>query len=223
MDVYSEADIQTMIDRYTHLTNDFRHFSPKSDPEVTGPELIDLERRLNEYWFSTLPERTCLSRDVVKRRLMSEHRFLSAGSASYLGWLRTQDRHQEVVDKLMHMKGDGELTTLRNESNPLGFESLLNNALGSFLDSGVDRHIEQAIELLDEIEPYMLPVEFSGAPYNLACVASRAGQVDRAIEYIKTGVKNGTSILSMSRDEDLQNVWGHPDFVSLLENFLEEL
>ena len=119
---YSEADIQLMIDRYTHLTNDFRYFNPKSDPEVTGPELLELEHQLNHYWLGTLPERTCLSRQLVEQRLITENRFLSAGSASYLGWLRTKGRHQEVVDELMKMKGDGALVTLRNKSNPWGFE-----------------------------------------------------------------------------------------------------
>ena len=184
---------------------------------MTGPELLELEHRLNHYWLGTLPEKICLSRQLVEQRLITEHRFLSAGSASYLGWLRTKGRHQEVVDELMKMKGDGELITLRNKSNRWGFEALLNNAFGSFLDSKVRRHIEQAIELLDDIEPFMLPLAHDDAPYNLACVAARAGQVDRALEFIQTGVKNGVYIRTMSKDKDLKNVWTHPVFLQLLE------
>lgn len=214
---YSEADIQLMIDRYTHLANDFRYFNPKSDPEVTGPELLKLEHGLNQYWFGTLPESHCLSRDLVERRLIRDCRFLSAGSTSYLGWLRTKGRHQEVVDELMKMKDDGELITLRSRSNQRGFEALLNNAFGSFLDSKVERHIEQAIELLDAIEPFMLPLKYRDAPYNLACIAARAGQVERAIEYIETAVKNGIFIGTMSTDEDLENVWNHKVFRKLLK------
>ncbi|MGB0648564.1 MAG: TPR end-of-group domain-containing protein, partial [Bradymonadia bacterium] len=154
---------------------------------------------------------------LVEQRLITDNRFLSAGSASYLGWLRTQGRHQEVVDELMKMKDDGELITLRNKCNQCGFEALLNNALDSFLDSQVERHIEQAIELLDAIEPFMLPLAYDDAPYNLACVAARTGQVERAIKFIETGVKNGVCIRTMSKDKDLQNVWTHPNFIQLLE------
>ena len=66
----------------------------------------------------------------------------------------------------------------------------------------------------------MLPLAYDDAPYNLACVAARAGQVDRAIEFIQTGIKNGVCIRTMSQDKDLKNVWTHPVFLC---NYLRKL
>ena len=63
---YSLNDIQTMIDRYTHLANDFRYHKPKTDGNRTGPELVQLEDKLNKYWLSQLPPKTSLARDTME-------------------------------------------------------------------------------------------------------------------------------------------------------------
>ena len=74
-----------MIDRYTHLANDFRYHKPKTDGNRTGPELVQLEDKLNKYWLFQLPPKTSLARDTMERLSVSKIVFLSSGSANYLG------------------------------------------------------------------------------------------------------------------------------------------
>lgn len=214
-DIESEAQIQAMIDRYTFLANDFRYFNPRTNPADTGPELLELESRLNDYWMGQLPEKICLSRQLVETNLIEQRRFLSSGSASYFGWLRNEGRHQEVVDEMMKMTSDKELSTLRQKANPWGFEALLNNGLGAFLDSQVEAHIGFGIELMDAIEPYTETFKYD-APYNLACVAARAGQLERALDYVAVAVET-RQVSDMAQDEDLKDLWDHPRFRELMQ------
>ena len=51
--------------------------------------------------------------------------------------------------------------------------------------------------------------------YALGCVASRAGQTKRALNYIERAVEGGQSIWYMMRDLDLKNIWRHPRFIAL--------
>ena len=85
----SSDNVQDWIDRYTYLSNDFRCFQPRTDSEQTGPELVELEARLNRYWLSRLPGGKAPTCPSIEHELMSQKRFLSAGSAGYVGWLRS--------------------------------------------------------------------------------------------------------------------------------------
>ena len=129
---YSLNDVQTMIDRYTHLANDFRYHKPKTDGNRTGPELVQLEDKLNKYWLSQLPPKTSLARDTMERTLCEQNRFLSSGSANYVAWLRNQHRYQEVVDFMMPLKEELELCALRHKTGSIYFSYFVGNGLSSF-------------------------------------------------------------------------------------------
>ena len=130
----SSENVQEWIDRYTRLANDYRFFHPKTKTRETGPELLDLEKRLNAYWLSLLPSENAPSCPPIEEELTAQRRFVS-GSAGYLGWLRDKRRYAEVGEAMASMPSDGRLHHLRHRSSPLSFEALLNNGMGALLDS----------------------------------------------------------------------------------------
>jgi len=210
------TNVQDWIDRYTSLANDFLYFKPKTEAEKTGPELLDLEAKLNQHWAKIIPQSSPLSRAAIEQELIQQSRFLSAGSASVVGWLRNQGRYQEVVDYMMPLQSQEILCILRHKSNPRGFEGFLSNGLSCFLDSQEDEHIEQAIQLVGVIESVISPWKHGNILYTLGCIAARAGQTQRALEYVRQAIEKGESIEAMAKDTDFESIWAHPEFKELL-------
>lgn len=219
------ANVQDWIDRYTMLCNDYQYFSPKTDTSTTADELIELEAKLNHYWMSMLPSEDNIGRSQTIDELCNQNRFLSAGSASYVGWMRNQHRYQEVVDYMMPLIQQGELSRIRHQSNEWGFETFIGNGLSSFLDSKDEAHISQAIQIIDALEQHIPTWHTRSALYACACVASRANQVDRALVYINEyrSEHDGKVIFQMDEDSDFQNVHEHPEFLAIFEDELEKL
>lgn len=211
----SDNNIQDTINRYTQLCNDYQYFSPSTDSSVTAIELLELEGELNQYWLGQLPPPTSLNRDLVETQLIAQQRFLSSGSASVVGWLRNCQRYQEVVDYTMTIVDQVELNRLRHHSNTRGFEAFINNALGAFLDSQDEAHIQQAIQLMDGLERAIPTWKSRDGFYNRACVAARAGQIERALNCIKEMKRLKFSIQEMKWDSDLKILHQHPDFLAL--------
>ena len=210
-------DVQDWINRYTHLCNDFQYFDPTTNPKETVPELLKLESKLNQYWLDQLKQVSSLLRSSFQDELIAQSRFLSAGSASIVGWLRNQHRYQEVVDYMMPLQDNLELCLLRSKTNRRGFEAFLSNGLACFLDSKKEDHIAQAIQLVDALEATLSPWDQSGLLYNLGCIAARAGQTQRALTYARQAIEKGSDIEAMAKDTDFRSLWDHPDFKELLQ------
>ena len=115
----------------------------------------------------------------------------------------------------MSLVNEQRLCSLRYRTSPASFEAYMNNGLGSFLDSKKAEHIEQAIILMDALETVIPKWQDGMALYNLACVAARAGQLERAMKYVSQAVSDGRPISHMVADEDFQNLWHHPHFLAL--------
>jgi hypothetical protein len=214
----SEDDIQGLIDRYTQLCNDYRYFEPETDTKKTVPELLEIEARLNAYWLKLLPDEKNMARANVQQDLIDQKRFLSAGSASVVGWMRNQKRYQEVVDYMMPLCTQLELCSLRHQANTWGFEAFLGNGLSCFLDSQDEAHIPLGIQIIDALETIIPEWHTDNSLYAFGCLAARANQVDRALEYIKALILiDSSSVIHMQYDSDFQNVHEHPVFVALLE------
>ena len=214
----STKNIQSMIDRYTQLCNDYQYFDPSTDSRKTARELLKLEAKLNTYWFNLLPNPKSLSRQIVEEQLIEQKRFLSAGSASICGWMRNQQRYQEVVDYMMPLCNQLELCTLRHKTYATGFETFVNNGLSCFLDSQNATHIKQAIQIVNALET-IIPEWVTGLIlYTFVCITARANQLDRCIEYVVLALEKGESIQSMAQDVDCQNVWQHPRFLELVDS-----
>ena len=211
------TDVQKWIDRYTHLTNDFQYFDPETDPVKTVPELLEIEAKLNQHWFRLLQQTTPLARSALEEELISQNRFLSAGSSSVVGWLRNQHRYQEVVDYMMPLQAQGDLCVLRHKTYHLGFENFLSNGLSCFLDSQDEEHILQAVQLVDALEPILIPWKSGDIFYALGCIAARAGQTQRALTYARQAIEKGQSIKWMAQDTDFRSIWEHPDFIELTQ------
>ena len=213
----STKNIQSMIDRYTQICNDYQYFSPSTDSRKTARELLKLEAKLNTYWFNLLPNPKSLSRQIVEEQLIEQNRFLSAGSASICGWMRNQQRYQEVVDYMMPLVDQGELCLLRHKTNSWGFEAFMGNGLSCFLDSQIERHIPQAIQIIDALEQHISNWTTRHSLYAFACVAARANQLDRALKYVRQALNCYVSITNFANDSDMVNLHDHPDFIALME------
>ena len=219
MDVNSSStkNIQRMINRYTRLCNDYQYFDPSTNTKKTARELLRLEAKLNRHWLHTLPNPTCLSRPIVEQQLIDQNRFLSAGSASICGWMRNQKRYQEVVDYMMPLVDQGELCLLRHKTNSWGFEAFMGNGLSCFLDSQVEEHIPQAIQIMDVLEQHISNWTTRHSLYAFACVAARANQLDRALKYVRQALNCDVDITNFANDSDMVNLHDHPDFIELLD------
>jgi len=211
------TNVQAWIDRYTHLTNDFQYFKPKTNTTETVPELLEIEASLNQHWMGLVHQIHPLAREAFQKELITQNRFLSAGSSSVVGWLRNEHRYQEVVDYMMPLQADGELCLLRHKTYPRGFESFLSNGLSCFLDSQEEEHIGQALQLVGAIEPILSPWQTGDVLYALGCIAARAGETQRALTYVRQAIEKGESIESMAKDPDFRSIWEHPDFIELTQ------
>ena len=220
------ANVQDWIDRYTMLCNDYQYFNPTTNTDETAPELIELEAKLNAYWMTMLSETTSLSRPNLENELCSQNRFLSSGSASYVGWMRNQQRYQEVVDFMMPLVDQGhdqdelcqgELCRLRHTTNGWGFEAFIGNGLSCFLDSQVEAHIPQALQIIDEMERHISTWSTRSSLYAFACVAARGNQLDRALKYVKQAMDCNVKIANFANDSDMVNLHDHPEFIALME------
>ncbi|MEM7160199.1 MAG: hypothetical protein AAF799_45595 [Myxococcota bacterium] len=208
-DTPSDADVQGWIDAYSRLAAEFSASSPrrKGDPDARGKTLIELEARLNTYWRTHFANRL--------DQCVQQGRFLSSGSSGYVGWLRNEERYQEAVDHLAAQLRDDELNDLRFRTHRYAFEVLVNNGLGSCVDSGDEEHLQIGVELVNRVDAF--PMESSDVLYQVACVLARAGDVDRALVYAERAVAAGESAQVMARDTDLAAIHDHERFRRLLE------
>ena len=70
---------------------------------------------------------------------------------------------------------------------------------------------------MDALEQVIPCWEDGGALYNLACVAARGGQLERAMDYVQAIVDRGRSVFAMVGDPDFANLRTYPAFVALTE------
>jgi len=207
-----EREVLKQIQRYQALHRDWKCYRPSaSDPLAEGEAFLELEAAINRYWRGHLDREQGLTRDAIASRLTQEGRFLSGASTTVLGWMRDQHLYDAVVERFCAQMQDAELLQLQYRSQQPSFECLVNNALGAFLDSGVEAHIERAMECVDTLETFA-QWRSRDALYQIACVLSRAGQLNRALVSLEAAVERGASMRHILRDNDLAAVRTHPDF-----------
>ena len=208
-DTPTDAEVQGWIDAYNRLAAEFSASSPrrKGDPDARGRKLVELEARLNTYWRTHFADRL--------EQCVQQGRFLSSGSSGYVGWLRNEERYQEAVDHLAAQLRDDELNDLRFRTHRYAFEVLVNNGLGSCLDSGDDGHLQIGVELVSRVRAF--PMESGDVLYQVACVLARAGDEDGALVYAERAVAAGESAAVMATDTDLASIHGHERFRRLVE------
>ena len=73
--VNQTVNVQDWIDRYTQLVNDYQYYNPRTNTDETGPELMELESKLNAHWMAQLPPSDSLARTAVERDLCEQTRF----------------------------------------------------------------------------------------------------------------------------------------------------
>jgi len=205
-----QREVQGWINEYNDLSREFATSSPREDDHVEerAGRLIAVEGRLNDYW------RTRHADELD--RCVDDGRFLSSGSAGYVGWLRNHGRYEEAVGYVCGNMGDMELSALRHRTHELAFETYVNNGLGSFLDSADPAHIERALALVDELER-AVTLRTGDALYQVACVYARAGRVGDALGAVERAVEAGESIRAMSHDSDFATIANHPRFRALAD------
>ncbi len=205
-----QREVQGWINEYNDLSREFSASSPREDDgvEERAKRLVAVEGRLNDYW------RTKHAHEL--EQCVEDGRFLSSGSAGYVGWLRNHERYQTAVDYVCANMGDMELSALRHRTHDLAFETYVSNGLGSFLDSEDARHIEQALALVDALER-TVSLRTGDALYQVACVYARGGREDDALGAVERAVKAGESIRAMAHDSDFAAIASHPRFRALLD------
>lgn len=200
-----QRTVQAWINEYNDLSREFAASSPIEDDEVEerALRLVSVEGRLNRYWLTVHSQRL--------DRCVEDGRFLSSGSAGYVGWLRKHERYDEAMRYVCSNMTDIALSHLRHRTHPLAFETYVSNGLGSFLDSRDADHIECAVDLLDDLRQ-VVTFRTGDALYQCACVHARAGRIDSALDLVERAAAAGESIRAMAHDSDLAAIVNHPRF-----------
>lgn len=181
-------------------------------------ETIDLQSP--DPWAfpdGTIIAKTCWEQAV--NTLCAQGRFKARGSEAYLTWCRVLGRNDEGVEYFLGSLQDIELTELQHLSD-WHCEAYLAQGFSCMLDTQRPAHIEQALEVIGELEP-VLTWKGQSIFYALACVTSRAGQTKRALQYAERSVELGHKVKPMLTDPDFANLrndaWAGPRLRNLKE------
>ncbi|MGB0591101.1 MAG: TPR end-of-group domain-containing protein [Myxococcota bacterium] len=188
----------------------------RNSPDLKGNDqkLIDAEARLNRFWMSVLPPRADPSWEQAADTLCLQDKFKVRGSEAYLTWCRVQQRNDEGVDYFLRCVQDVELTQLQHRVSG-HCETYLAQGFSCMLDTQRPEHIEQASEVITKLEA-VLTWTTKHVYYALACIASRAGQLERALDYATRSVDLGHEAEVMLTDPDFANLMADPEAASVL-------
>jgi hypothetical protein len=174
------------------------------DPSTMGEILITIESQLNTYWFVEWSD--------YHEQCINERRFLSGGSCNYVCWLRTSKEYLGAVTYVMRNTENLQLSELRYRTNPIHFEHLIGNGLGSFLDGHPVRFLDKAKVLIDRCETFIPEWTQGSTTYSIGCVYSRSGDFERALEYVKLSLELGETLEEVEQDEDFENLIKSPEY-----------
>ena len=184
-----------MIDRYTHLANDFA--ITNQNRQINRSRTRSVRRQTQQIrLFNFLPNH--LWPEIQWRTLCEQNRFLSSGSPIVL-WLRNQHRYQEVVDFMMPLKEDWNLC-FETQNGFYLFSICRKWSVFLIVKIPSTSNKHQIDRCLGDCHL----VDSGRSLYALGCVASRAGQTKRALDYIERAVEGGQSISYMMKDLDLK-------------------
>jgi hypothetical protein len=194
----------------------------RNSPDLKGnaKKLVDAEAWLNRFWMSVLPPRTDPGWEQAVNTLCAQERFQTRGSEAYLTWCRIQGRNNEGADYFLRCVQDVELTQLQHRSER-HCEVYLAQGFSCMLDSQRPEHIEQAVEVIANLEA-VLAWRGENVCYALACIASRAGQLERALGYAKRSVDLGHEVQPMFTDSDFANLMADPEAETVLRELGEK-
>lgn len=182
----------------------------RNEPDKGGKDqqLIALEARINRFWMAMLPPRDDPAWGETVEVVCALSRLQARGSEAYVRWLRCHRRFEEAIDHFLADRGDRTQLDLRLRSDWHG-DDYLAQALSCMLDTQQPEHIELAMKVVEELA-LDRRWERGDVPYALACIASRAGQVDRALAYAQQAATHGMDVPQMVSDPDLANLMADP-------------
>ena len=194
----------------------------RNSPDLKGNDqkLVDAEAWLNRFWMSVLPPRADPGWEHAVDTLCAQERFQTRGSEAYLTWCRVQGRNDEGIDYFLRCVQDVELTELQHRSEG-HCEVYLAQGFSCMLDTQRPEHIAQAVEVIANLEA-VLTWKGESVYYALACIASRAGRLERALQYAKRSVDLGHDAQPMLTDPDFANLMADPDAESMLRKLGEK-
>ena len=191
-----------------------------SDLQGNDEKLLEVEAWLNRFWMELLPPRHDPSWEEIVETLCAQVRFKARGSEAYLTWCRYQGREDEGVDYFLRCVDDLDRTQLQHRSD-WHCGPYLAQAFSCMLDTQRPEHIEQALEVIARLES-VLTWKNQHVFYALACIASRAGQLERALGYAKQSVDLGHDAAPMLTDPDFNNLMADPHSESILRAMQQE-
>ena len=118
------------------------------------------------------------------------------------------------MDYFLRCVQDVELTQLQHRVSG-HCETYLAQGFSCMLDTQRPEHIEQASEVITKLEA-VLTWTTKHVYYALACIASRAGQLECALDYATRSVDLGHGAEVMLTDPDFANLMADPEAASVL-------
>ena len=193
----------------------------RRDPDLNedAQRLLEVEAWLNRFWNSVLPPHDDPDREEIVATLCVQQRFKARGSEGYLTWIRTQHHLEDGVAYFLGRVRDHDLTVLQHRGD-WHCGPYLAQGFSCMLDTQRPEHIEQALEVIDDLESE-LSWKNQHVFYALACVASRAGQLDRAVRYARESVALGHDVTPMFKDPDFANLMADPECAGAIRALLE--
>ena len=151
---------------------------PKVLNEIRSPNLdgnderlLNAEASLNRFWMSVLPPRSDPEWEETVEVLCAQGRFKARGSEAYLRWCRVQGMNNQGVDYFVERVRNVELTELQSRSD-WHCSDYLAQGFSCMLDTQDPEHIQQALDIIDALEPVLTWKE---TPSSTHSRASRRG------------------------------------------------
>jgi len=208
----SVDDIQGKIDEYTRLNNTVSAHQARTgvvplDSRDKVQRALQLESELNAFW-SRRPER-------YRAQDCRDRRFVSGGSTLWVSMLRDAGDYTPAVEHLQQVCNDWPLLLLRFKANPATVEALINNGLGSCLDSPVPGHLEIGVAIMERCLAELPAPRLALLHWAYACLYARQGRIEEGVAHAQKAVDGGQSRAALLDDTDLESLRSDPRFKKL--------
>jgi len=210
---YSEAEkLQRLV------LDDRRALDPKS--RETAESAMHLAATLEgERRYADAEKLDREAFEISRQAFGPEYPLTLATMSNLSGTLELEGRYEEATPLLWQ--------TLELERRTLGAEhpatlACMTTLAGTLIKMGRYAEAERLQQQTRDIQRRVLGPdhpETAGSTYNLACLAARQGDRDKALDLLRESVDHGlapNAVLGMAEDEDLQSLHGDSRFEKLL-------
>jgi len=186
-----------------------RDVSQKQEENVL--EMMDLEDRLNDHWFS---------RPVQEHpHHIKETHFVCGGTLFWVVLCQKSQQPDRAIERIESFFADWERVTILAASDTSNMESLIDEACLAYMESTDPQGKAKAYRLIQRVHDSLPTTQDEQAHYNYACIFGLCGDIERALEHLAPFVTGGDPdyhsrrVSRIRADKDFDGICKDPRFV----------